>query len=171
MKINWDRWVNRDRGTLLFVGYAFFVCTIMVSYLDYAKPKIESTNDLIFIPGTFQGYSWIKFSKGSLLTFSLEDFSARFQIAADFYGILKKEKFKNIPQGKKIMVAIKMGDEAYLDSAEDRLLVYGVSSDEDTFLDYKDALNKYNDYTFVIGSGIFILLGSIFLYFGYKSKR
>jgi hypothetical protein len=169
MKINWDRWVKRDRGTLLFCGYAFLASAILFVYLDCTKVKVKSKEDLVFINGPFQNYSWIKYTKGSLLTFKLQNFNARFQIAADFYGILKREEFKNIPYGQNITTAIPKEDEHFLNS-NNQLLAFSVASGKDTFLSLDDTIRKHNDYTFVIGVGLFILLGFIFIYFGYKSK-
>jgi len=170
MKINWDRWVRRDRGTLLFTAFAWFLSAGAFLYLDFSKPTIKSKSDLTFISGSFVNYSWISYTRGSSLIFKLENYTNKFKIKADFFPLLKTEEFKSIPYGKNINISIPKGFEKYLNTNKDPFFVYSISSDQETYLDFNDTIKKHNSPLFSIVSSIFILLGSIFIYLGCRAK-
>ena len=169
MKINWDRWIRRDKWTLLFGGFFMIAISISLLYIDYTKPQVKKKEDLLFIKDAFSDYSWVKYSKGSRLTLRLQHYSNDFQIKADFYSILDKKGLDNISYGDSIEVSIPA--ESAKDLNIDNALIFSLRTDHFTLLDYRDAIKNHNSNLIKIFAVILFLAGVLFVYFGYKSKR
>ena len=107
MKINWDRWIKRDSGSLLFLGYTFFFIAAFLLYLDLTKPVINSKNDLLFISGPITDFYFFDGSRGiHNYTLRLKNFKNTFQIEADFLRLFKSDEFRTIRAGQEVTIAI-----------------------------------------------------------------
>jgi hypothetical protein len=172
MKINWDRLgFQRDRRSLIWTGILFLGSGVSMLFLYFDKEKINSNKDITFISGPFKGYKWIDLgSHGSSLTFTLQNYSNRFKIKADFFSILKKDKFKSIPYGTTLTIGIPFSFEKYLNKPKDPFFVYSVVSKNFTYLDLNKSINKHNSPLFLFMTGLFAIAGCTFIYFGQRAK-
>jgi hypothetical protein len=166
--IGWLAKVNMSR--FLVAGCIIIITGLGLLFLEFTKPIIKDKTDLYFITGTFYDYDWIKYSKGSSLTFRLKDYDNNFRIKADFFQILKQTEFKNIPMGEKINVGIPKGFEKYLNIDKEPFFVYSISSEKENYLDYKEVIKKHNSNFMKIFASIFILFGFILLIIRFKLK-
>ena len=172
MKINWDRWINRAPKRLPFIGIMLILAGAALAFMDLTKPVIESRSDLIFVSGAFGGYSWVKLTHGSSLTFSLQNYNDRFKIKADFFGILEKEKFETIPVGKIITIAVPKSYAKYLNHHQNPAFVYGLSlvEGDEVYLDFEEVIKKHNSHLIIIFSLFYILLGIYFISLAQRAK-
>jgi hypothetical protein len=146
MAINWDKFVRRDRGSLLFAGILSLASAVAMLFLYFDKEKIRSKEDITFISGPFEEYNWADLGgrNGSSLTFTLQNYSNRFKIKADFFPILQTDKFKAIPYGATLTIGIPNGFAKYLNTPKEPFFVYSIASNNFTYLDLKDAIAKQN---------------------------
>lgn len=172
MAINWDKFVRRDRGTLLFGGIFNLAFAFVVLFLYFNKVKIKRKDDISFISGLFNEYRWdgLGGRNGSSLTFTLQNYSNRFKIKADFFSILQKEKFKAIPYGEELTVGIPNSYVKFLNTAKEPFFVYSIASGDLTYLDLKSAVSKHNSPLFLLAAGLFAIGGCVFIYFGRRAK-
>lgn len=171
MKVNWDRWIKRDRGSLLFLGYASFFLALFLLYLDFTKPVINSKNDLIFISGPITDFTFFDGSRGThIYTLRLKNFKNTFKIKADFLSFFKKDEFRIIPAEQEVTVAIPKIFENILNTNYESVFIYSLTSNTETYLDYAQAIEKHNSNLLKYFSGAAILIGFVSIYFGNKAK-
>ena len=172
MTINWDKFVRRDRGSLLFGGILSLASAFAMLFLYFDKEKINSNGDITFISGPFKEYSWVDLGgrNGSSLTLTLQNYSNRFKIKADFFSILQKERFKAISYGDTLTVGIPNSYVKFLNTAKEPFFIYSISSNDLTYLDLKNAITKHNSPLFLFAAGLFGIGGYVFIYFGRKAK-
>lgn len=172
MAINWVRFIKRDRGTLLFVGIFFLIAAIVLLFLYFDKVKIKSKDDIAYISGPFEKYSWVSYGgrNGSSLTFKLQNYNNVFKIKADFFSILRRDEFKKIPYGDTLTVGIPKSFMKVLNTQKTPFFVYSIASNRLTYLDLNKVIAKHNSILFIYGAGLFMILGYIFIYFGRKAN-
>ncbi|MDZ4793380.1 MAG: hypothetical protein SGI83_03795, partial [Bacteroidota bacterium] len=107
-------------------------------------------------------------SKGSRLTFRLQNCRDNFQVAADFYSILKKD-FKNISYGDTVKISIPSVHEKYLNKGKKLLQVFSVEGNQKIYLNYYDSIRKYNSFLMKFIIGLFLIIGVTALYYRHKS--
>jgi uncharacterized membrane protein len=163
-------WSKIDTSRFIIAGCVIIITGVALFFLGFTKPSIKNKTDLDFINGTFYDYHWIKYNKGSSLTFRLKDYDNNFKIKADFFQILKQTEFKNIPMGEKVIVGIPKGFEKYLNTDKDPFFVYSISSEKENYLDYKKVIMKHNSNFMNIFASILILLGFAVLIIRLKIK-
>lgn len=171
MKINWDRWIKRDKGTLLFAGFTLVCAAIAILYIDLTKPEVKKREDLFFIKDIFSDYSWIKYSKGSRLTFRLQHYNNNFQVKADFYSVLDKTSLNSISNGDTVEVSIPAESVKHLNTDGSDLLAFSLQNHYTNCMDYRDTIRKHNSNFIKIAAGVFFLIGSVSVYSGFTSKR
>ena len=172
MAIKWDKFVRRDRGSLLFGGILSLVTAFVLLFIHFYKENINSKDDITLISGQFNEYSWVDLGKrnGSSLTFTLKNYSNRFKIQADFLSILKKDKFKSISYGETLIIGIPNSYVKFLNTEKKPLLVYSIASNNLTYLDLKNTIEKHNSPLILLFSGLIGVGGLIFIYFGKRAK-
>ena len=171
MKINWDRWVKRDRGTLLFAGYTLIIAAIIVSTIKFSRAKVKSAEDLHFISAQFKTYEFIDGNKGyHNYQIWLKGYSNAFKISADFLSLFHKTKFINSPSDSSLTLSIAKEDLNILNKNNDYLMIFSLTDSSENYLDLTETIKRYNSNQDYIYFGILFLLGIILLYFGYKSK-
>jgi hypothetical protein len=107
---------------------------------------------------------------GSSLTFKLQNYNNRFKIKADFFSILQKDKFKSIPKGDTLVIGIPNGFTKYLNSLKEPFFVYSIASNDQTYLDLKETIDKHNSHLFLYMAGLFSLAGYAFIHYGQRAK-
>ncbi len=172
MTINWDKFVRRDRDTLLFAGVLSLASALAMLFLYFDKVRMKSNDDITLISGTFNEYNWVDLGgrSGSSLTFTLQNYSNRFKVKADFFPILQKEKFTAIPYGDTLTVGIPNSYVKFLNTPKEPFFVYSIASKNLTYLDLKNAITKYNSPLFLFAAGLFGIGGYFFIYFGRRAK-
>ena len=172
MAINWDRFVRRDRGSLLFAGIFSLASAVVMLFFYFGKEKIKSKEDLTFISGPFEEYSWVSHGgrNGSSLTFKLQNYSNRFKIKADFFTLLQKDKFKAIPYGDTLTIGIPNSFARFLNKPEDPFFVYAITSNHSTYLNMNEVIAKHNSPLFLFMAGLLAIGGYTFIHFGRKAK-
>lgn len=171
LKINWDKWIYRDRGTLLFGGYLLCIAGLVMLFIRYKQPKPQSMVDFKLVTGKLYNSSFIDGSKGyHNYTFRLDNCTNSFKIKTAFLDHLNVPDFKQLNEGDSLTVGISTTDTNRLNSTTEYLFVYLIKTNCETFLDSKDTIafqNSKNEYYYFSG---LIALGLAFIYFGYKSK-
>ena len=171
MKINWDRWIRKDRGTLLFAGYLLCVAGLAMLFIRFNQPKPQDMSDFKLVSGQLYHTNFVDGSKGYHdYRFSLDNCMNSFKINADFLDYFNVSDFKQLNEGDSLTVGISKTDINKLNSTTEYLFVYLIKNSAETFLDSKDTIafqNNKNEYYYF--SGI-IVLGLALIYFGYKSK-
>ena len=172
MAINWDSFVKRDRGSLLFAGISSFIVVFAILFLYFYKEKIKNKEDITFITGPFEEYIWVNLGgrNGSSLTFKLQNYRNRFKIKADFFSILEKEQFKKISNGDTLTIGIPNAFAKYLNTSKDPFFVYSIASGNCIYLSLNEAIAKHNSPLFLFAALVFALCGCIFIYFGRRAK-
>ncbi len=170
MKINWDRWVKRDRGSLIFIGFLCLFCAIAFLYIDLTKPEIKDKNDLIFITAPITDFNFYDGNRGiHIYTIRLKNYRSSFQIKADFLSFFKSDEFRTISSGQDVTVAIPRVFEKALNS-DKTLLIYSLTSNNENFLDCAQTIEKHNSNLIKYFSVLATLIGIVFIYFGNKAK-
>ena len=172
MAINWDSFVKRDRGSLLFGGISSFIVAVAMLFLYLNKEKIKSKEDITFISGPFDEYNWVNLGgrNGSSLTFRLQNYRNRFKIKADFFSILEKDQFKKIFHGDTLTIGIPNDFGKYLNTSKDLFFIYSIASRNFIYLSLDAAIAKHNSPLFLFAALVFALCGCIFIYFGRRAK-
>jgi hypothetical protein len=154
----------------LLGGLLALVLGIFLLCWDFTKPKIKNGSDLTFCTGPFESYSWVKRGRGSSLTSRLENYSTNFKVKADFFSILKQKEFKAIRFGTLITIGIPNRFTKYLKTSRNFVFVYEIADQQETYLDYTEAIEIYNSNLMKIFSIILTLVGLAALYYWHKSK-
>ena len=172
MRINWARWFKTDRSHLLRGGLILLFAAIIWLYLYIDKPRIKSKEDLIFVSGPFEDYTWVSMGggKGSSLTFKMQNFPFRFKIKADFFPILRTNAFRQIKYGEILTVGIPKGDTTFLQYGKTPFFVYAISSSGHTYINTVDAIKKHNSPVLLYASFGFGVAGLLALYYARKMK-
>jgi hypothetical protein len=172
MAINWDKFVRRDSGSLLSAGVLSLAAAIIMLFFYFGKEKIKGKEDITFIRGPFEQYSWINLGggNGSSLTFTLQNYSNRFKIKADFFPILQIDKFKAIPYGNTLTIGIPKGFAKRLNTAKEPFFIYSIASSNFTYLDLNRTIAKHNSPVLLFATGLFAICGYTFIYFGRRAK-
>lgn len=172
MAINWNKFVRRDRGSLLFGGILSFAVAFVMLFLYSEKEKIKSKSDITFITGPFEEYNWVGLGgqQGSSPTFKLGNYNNRFKIEADFFPVLQTDKFKSIPYGDTLTIGIPNSAAKYLNLQRQPFFVYSITSKDFTYLDLKDTIAKYNSPLLLFAAGLFVIGGYAFIYCGRRAK-
>lgn len=164
--------MKRDSGSLIFAGIFFLISATVVLYFYFSKVNITSKNDIQLISGSFQSYDWVDKGgrNGSSLTFHLTNYNARFKIKADFFSLFKKDSFKRITKGNSLTIGILHNKTKLLNSPQQTLFVYSISSDDFTYLALDDTIKKHNTNLFLFATVFFAVLGALLIYFGHRAK-
>ena len=172
MKINWDRLIKRDRGSLLFLGYGCFLIAIILLYLDFTKPVIKSKDDLLFISGPITDLNFYDGNRGThIYTIKLKNYTNTFQIKADFLSFFKSEAFRTIPPKQEVTIAIPKKFQKTLNTKYDILFIYSLTSNTETYLDYVQALKQHNSNLLKYFSVLAAVIGIVNIHFGNKAKN
>ena len=171
MKINWDRWIKRDRGTLLFVGYSACIFAIALMTIKFSRPKVKNGNDLYFISAPFKDYKFIDGNKGyHNYEIWLKGYSNSFKINADFLSLFNKNKFTSSSSGDSLTISIAKDDFTKLNKGNEYLFIFSIKDASQTYLNPAETVKIYNSSNDYYYFSTLILLGLVLLYFGYKSK-
>ena len=170
--MNWDNFIRRDSGTLLFSGILSVAISAIILFLYFDRVKVKGEDDITFISGPFDGYSWVDLGgrSGSALTFKLGNYSNRFKIKADFFGILQLNKFKAIPYGDTLIIGIPNAFAKYLNTGKEPFFVYSIASGSTTCLDLSKTIAKHNSPLFLFAAGLFAIGGCAYIFFGRRAK-
>jgi len=168
MKVDWKKILGTNRSNHLYAGIVSICVAIAIPCIKLSWPIVREKSHLFFIEDTFKDYKWTRAGRGSLLTFRLQNYRDNFQIAADFYSILKRKEFKNISYGDTIIISIPKAHKEYLNTGKRRLRVFSVEGRHDVYLSYNRSIKRYNSPLLIIGAAFFLLLGIGLLY--YRSK-
>lgn len=173
MSIDWDRFIRRDRRTLMFAGIISLAASFALLFIYLNREKVKSKNDITFVSGPFDEYSWTGSGgrNGSSLTFRLQNYSNDFTVKADFFSILKSNAFKTISHGDTLTIGISNNSAKYLGSPKDKFLVYSISSAAVNYLDLDKAIAKHNSKLFLVWVALLFLCGCALIYFGFKAKE
>lgn len=170
MEFSWRRFFRPTKEKLFWGGTCFILAGIAILVIKLTDPKVKSKQDLFFFTGFFKEYSWKKEGRGSHLKFSLQNYNNSFQIVADFFSALKKDKFKALTYGDSVTIAIPIVYKKYLNSGKE-LSVFSISNRQIMYLDYNDTVRKYNSLLWKIASIFFILSGLTFLIYRISAFR
>ena len=173
MRINWEKLgFRRDRGSLIWAGILCLASAVVMLFFYFDKEKIKSKKDITFISGPLQEYKWVDLGgrNGSSLTFTLQNYSNRFKIKADFFPILQTNEFKAISFGDTLTIGIPNGFAKYLNTPRQPFFVYSITSNDFNYLDLNAAIAKHNSLLFLFMAGLFAIGGYTFIYFGRKAK-
>jgi hypothetical protein len=173
MAINWNNYfsVRRDRGSWLTAGIIAFAGSLVLFYLYFSREQITSKGDITFITGPFKEYSWIDYGKdGASLTFTLQNYTNRFKIKADFFYFLPKGKLKTISYGDTLTVGIPNTFVKFLNKPKQLFFVYSIASGNVTYLDLRDTIEAQNSLGPLIAAIVFVLLGFYSIHISRKAK-
>ncbi len=172
MAINWDRFIKRDRSSLLFGGIMYLLIAAFFLFAYFTREPLNTKNDLVFISGPFEEYRWVDLGgrNGSSLTFALQNYNNRFKIKADFYSILNKDKFLAIPRGDTLTIGIPKSFTKYLNTHKNLFFVYSIASKNCTYLKVEDAIAKHNSPFLLFAAGFFAVGGYASIYLGRRAK-
>lgn len=172
MAINWDRYIKRERGSLLFGGIMCLVVAALGLLAYFTRVPLNTKNDLVFISGPFEEYRWVDLGErgGSSTTLTLQNYDNRFKIKVDFYPILNKDKFLAIPRGDTLTIGIPKSFTKYLNTNKNPFFVYSIASKNCTYLKLEDAIAKHNSPFLLFAAGVFAVCGYAFIYFGRRAK-
>jgi hypothetical protein len=171
MIINWNRWIKRDRGTLLFAGYAACIAAIILMTIKISRPNVKSVDDLYFINAPVSDYKFIDGKRGyHSYEISLRGYSNTFKINADFLNLFNKEKFTNSPSRDNLTISIAKEDLNKLNKGNEYLFIFSLANANEIYLKPTETVKKYNNTNDYYYFSSLILLGIILLYFGYNSK-
>ena len=145
----------------------FIISAIAFTWIDLAKPKVKTTNDLYFIKGHFRDYDFDKHGgRYTIYTFRLKEFSNSFKIKADFLGGFEKIKFENLKYGEDLTISISPKDSINLNTDNSYFFVFSILNDKTTFLDTDYTIKKHNTNLIYYLATAFFLVGVVSLYSG-----
>ena len=172
MAISWDMFIRRDKSSLLSAGIISLAVAVVFLFMYFDKEKIKSSSDITLVSGPFDEYNWINFGlrNGSSLIFKLRNYSNKFKVKADFFSILKKDKFKAIHYGDTLTVGIPNHLTKDLDKPNESLFVYSISSRTVDYLNFGDAIKKHNSPLLLFTAGAFVIAGYVFIHLARKAK-
>lgn len=171
MAINWNKFVRRDRASLLWGGIFFFMGSVALLYFYLDRETIRGKDNITFIKGPFEEYHWIDYGMdGASLTFELQNYNNRFKIKADFFSILQKDKFKSVPRGDTLTIGIPKRFVKYLNTPLQPFFVYSIASKDFTYLDLRETIKINNTPGPLIAALVFVILGYYFIRLGKRAK-
>jgi hypothetical protein len=157
-------------------------CVILLTGLFFEgqfllKDKVKSKSDLVEIKAALHDYSFTvekgtnshALRSSSYLKYKyylhLNGFGNDFQIIADFLDNFNRDSFEEeVHYGDVITVLISKKDFKNIDK-DKNTRIFGISNNKITFLDYDLSIQIYNKETELYGGIIFIVIGTIFMYF------
>lgn len=149
----------------------FFIGSMGLLYFYFARELIRGSDDVTFIKGPFQEYSWIDYGMdGTSLTFKLQNYINRFKIKADFFSILQKDKFKSIPYSDTLTIGIPNSFVKYLNKPKQLFFVYSIASNGFTYLDFGEAIKVHNTPGPLVAAKVLVMLGYYFIHLGRRAK-
>ena len=171
MKINWNRWIKRDRGTLLLAGYVACIAAIVLMTIKSSRPNVKSVDDLYFISAPVSEYKFIDRKRGyHNYEIWLKGYSNPFKINADFLNLFNKDKFTNSLSGDNLTLSIAKENFNKLNKGNEYLSIFSLTDANEIYLNPTETVKKYNSTNDYYYFSSLILLGLILLYFGYNSK-
>jgi hypothetical protein len=155
----------------IFSGFMFSLSAVVLFIIKLSQPQIKSENDLAFISGKFNGYSFIKGNKGRRhYTFDLINYSNHFQIKADFLKYFKTEDFKLLKTEDSITLSVAKVDLNSLNLSNNDIFIFSVQDSTKKYLKSEETIKRYNSngecYLFIF----LFILGVIFILFGFRIK-
>ena len=152
----------------LFFASLWIILGIFLLGFFLTRDKVESKSDLIEVNGTLQDYSFTKRYENKHNSYYyyiyLREYNTAFKIIADFVDDFKIYTFKrNLKPGDRIKIAITRTDFNQINNQE-TIKLFGISDNENTYLDYNDAIEEYNSNVLVYFSILFILMGIVTFY-------
>jgi hypothetical protein len=171
MAINWNKFVRRDRASLIWTGILFLIGSLGLLYFYFGRERIRSRDDITFITGPFEEYSWIDYGMdGASFTFKLQNYSNRFKIKADFFPILQKDKFKSITHGETLTLGIPNRFVKHLNKPKQPFFVYSIASNDLPYLDLRVTIKVHNTPGPLVAAIVFGILGYYFIHLGRRTK-
>ena len=152
----------------LFFASLWIILGVFLLGFFLTRDKVESKSDLIEVNGTLQDYSFTKRYENKHNSYSyyifFREYNSTFQIIADFIDDFKIYTFKRtLKPGDRIKIAISRADYSEINNQE-RIKLFGISDNENTYLDFNDAIEEYNSNVLVYFSILFILMGIVTFY-------
>ncbi|RZJ75097.1 MAG: hypothetical protein EOO45_06640 [Flavobacterium sp.] len=159
----------------LVLGYKYLPAIIIICFgclfliKEMTSFTIKNTDDLIFLKGEVENYSF-KIKRQSRRTtksydfnITLKDYPCEFKINADFINYFLKRDFEiNVKPGDSITLAIPKAEE-HLTGNHERLMVMGISEGNQTYLNPSITVMEENSNTRIY-LGILSLVIGITLY-------
>ena len=165
--LNFRRLFQIDKSKLTFAGIMLICSAIAFTWVELAKPKVKSVNDLYFIKGHFRDYDFDKHGgRYTIYNFRLKEYSNSFKIKADFLGDFEKGKFVNLQNGEDLTVSISLKDFINLNTSNSYFFVFSLANNETTFLSSDYTIKMHNSNLIYYGATGFFLVGAVSLYFG-----
>ena len=152
------------------LGYCLVFTSILVFFISYNRPEIESEADLYVFKGQLLDYKFNSIRTYDY-TFRLKEYTNSFQIIADFAGVFEGEAFGKLQQGEALTLAIAKNEAGYLNTTDCKLYVYSIKNAQTAFLDSEIALEKYNSKLLYYLLIALMLGGFWLLQFGYKERK
>ena len=156
---------NLDRLVVLF-----FLASVFFFYVDFSKEKLKSKNDLIYVSGPFLWYNYTLYTKTSVFSFRLKNYSSIFRINSDYLELLNISKFKALTSGKIITIGIHPSNQDNLNDDDSPIFVYSIESGSQVYLNVSDSIKKYNSSIVKFFWPLFLSLSILSDIFYFKRK-
>ncbi|WP_139997432.1 hypothetical protein [Paenibacillus paridis] len=122
---------------IIMLGACVSIITLGLYKFYSYKPVNE--NELVAILGTYKSSSYQFASKSTYeLNLKLKEYNTTFNIWSVSLRAINKEVFNELTYGEKINIQILASDLKYLNHSSKQIAVYGVASNENTYLKLKD---------------------------------
>lgn len=128
---------------LKFCIMLFALVAVTIFYIDYNREKFQSINDLAFIRGPFEKYSFTHFGRTADFTLKLHNHINVFRLNTDYVGFMNLDQFKKISRGDIISLGILPSQSLNVNS-NNPIFVYSIWGDNGVYLSARDSARVYN---------------------------